>query len=166
MLIRDETGADEAEVDALIRAAIAGMPYSDGSEPQVMTTLREAGAAVVALVAEAAGRVVGQAAFSPVTINGRPSAWHGLGPLAVRPDCQRRGIGRALTAHGLERLRAIGSAGCVVLGDAGYYRHFGFRPDARLTAPGLPAEHFMILPFGDAVPTGAVAYHPAFQGDR
>ena len=50
----------------------------------------------------------------------------------------------------------------MVLGDTGYYGRFGFRHDPLLTAPGLPAEHFMVLPFGEDVPNGAVAYHPAF----
>lgn len=162
VLIRDETIADATAVDALIRAAFAGMPYSDGSEPRVMAALRDAGAAVVALVADESGAVVAQAAFSAVTVDGRQSGWHGLGPVSVRPDRQRRGLGSALVRSGLDRLRALGSTGCVVLGDTGYYARFGFRRDSRMTAPGLPAEHFMVLPFGDAAPAGAVAYHPAF----
>lgn len=163
MLIRDETAADAAQVDALIRAAFAGMPHSDGSEPRVMAALRDAGDGVIALVAVEHGVPVAQVAFSAVTVDNRPSGWHGLGPVAVRPDRQRRGFGSALIRCGLDRLRASGSAGCVVLGDTGYYARFGFRRDPRMTAPGLPAEHFMVLPFGDAVPTGAVGYHRAFS---
>lgn len=163
MLIRDETAADAGAVHDILRAAFAGQPYSDGSEPRILAALRDAGAVAVALVAVDAGEVVGQVAFSPVAIDGRASGWHGLGPAAVRPDCQRRGIGSALIARGLDRLRAMGSEGCVVLGDAGYYRRFGFRHDPRLSAPGLPAEHFMVLPFGSAVPAGDVRFHPAFS---
>jgi len=166
MRIRDEMPADAPAVEAVVRDAFAGVPYSDGSEPRIVDALRRAGASTLALVAvEGEGEseaVVGHVVFSPVTIDGRPSGWHGLGPLAVRPDRQRAGIGGALVTEGLVRLRALGSRGCVVLGDAGYYRRFGFRRDPRLTAPGLPAEHFMVLPFGEEVPDGAVAYHPGF----
>ena len=50
---------------------------------------------------------------------------------------------------------------CVLLGDPAYYRRFGFAPDPRLVLPGVPPEYFQALPFGDAVPTGTVAYHAA-----
>lgn len=166
MRVRDEVPADAPAVEAVVRDAFAGAPYSDGSEPRIVEALRRAGASAIALVAvEGAGAdeaVIGHVVFSPVTIDGRPSGWHGLGPLAVRPDRQRAGIGSALVAEGLGRLRALGSHGCVVLGDTRYYRRFGFRHDPRLTAPGLPTEHFMVLPFGEDVPNGAVAYHPGF----
>lgn len=162
MRIRSETSADVAAVHAVIATAFQGKPYSDGSEPAVMEALRAAGAAVVALVAEEAGEVVGQVAFSPVTIDGRASAWHCLGPIAVRPDRQGAGIGNALIVSGLERLRELGSAGCVLLGDPGYYRRFGFRAGTGLRAPGYPAEYFMALPFGPDAPAGIVAFHPAF----
>lgn len=162
MMVRDETPADATAVDALIAAAFAAMPFSDGSEPAVMAALRAAGAADPALVAEHAGEVVGQAAFSPVTIDGAPSAWCCLGPIAVRPDRQRAGIGSALVRAGLERLRRRGAAGCVLLGDPRYYRRFGFRTGTAMTAPGYPPEYFMALPFGPEIPAAAVGFHPAF----
>ena len=166
MQIRDEMPADAPAVEAVVRAAFAGMPYSDGSETRIVDALRRAGASAVTLVAvEGAGAgeaVVGHIMFSPVTIDGRSCGWHGLGPLAVRPDREHRGIGSTLVTEGLTRLRGLGSGGCVVLGDTGYYGRFGFRHDQRLTAPGLPAEHFMVLPFAEDVPSGAVAYHPGF----
>lgn len=160
--IRDETDIDVAAVQAVIADAFARTPYSDGSEPRIMADLRAAGAAVVSLVAEDAGGIAGQVVFSPVTVDGRPSAWHALGPLSVRPDRQRRGIGSSLVEAGLARLRGLGSEGCVLLGNPAYYRRFGFRRDDRLDAPGLPAEYFQVLPFGDAIPVGAVGFHAAF----
>lgn len=162
MLVRDETAADTDAVAQVIAEAFAGRPYSDGSEPQIMAALRGAGALTLALVAEIDGAVVGQAAFSPLTAAGRSSRWYGLGPVAVRPDCQRQGVGSAMIGHGLERLRSIGADGCVVVGDPAYYRRFGFRRDPALLVPGLPPEYVTVLPFGDALPAGPVAYHPAF----
>ena len=96
MRVRDEMPADAPAVAAVVRDAFAGMPYGDGSEPRIVDALRRAGATAVALVAVEGEAVVGHVVFSPVTIDGQPSGWHGLGPLAVRPDRQRRGIGSAL----------------------------------------------------------------------
>ena len=55
----------------------------------------------------------------------------GLAPLAVDPDCQRRGIGSRLVAQGLDRCRESGYRIAVVLGHPAYYPRFGFVP-ARL----------------------------------
>ena len=157
--VRDEQGADRPAVALLIASAFAGRSYASGTEDLIHAALHDAGS--VSLVAEERGRIVGQAIFSPVTIDGHASDWHGLGPVAVAPDRQGHGIGTALVADGLGRLRSLGSGGCIVLGNGGYYRRFGFRSPAGLHAPGLPPEHFFVLPFGEE-PTGAVSYHPAF----
>lgn len=163
MEIRDEIDVDAAAVDGLIESVFRGKSYSSGTEHLIMKALRDGGAATVSLVAEEGGRIVGQVVFSPVTIDGRDQGWHCLGPVAVRRQRQGQGIGRALIERGLARLHAAGSAGCVVVGDPAYYRRFGFRSDARLSAPGVPAAHFMVLPFRSGVPAGAVAFHEAFS---
>lgn len=49
-----------------------------------------------------------------------------LAPLAVRPDCQRQGIGMALTRAGLNACRLAAIEAVVVLGDPGYYSRLGF----------------------------------------
>lgn len=163
MEIREERAADAAVVDALIAEAFRGRPYSSGTEPAIMAELRRNGAASLSLVAQEGGAVVGQVVFSPATLNGRETGWQCLGPVAVRPDRQRRGIGSALIRTGLERLRAAGAAGCLLVGDPGYYRRFGFRGSPGLTAPGVPAANLLALPFGRELATGSVGFHPAFS---
>jgi len=158
--VRDEGPADFAAIGALIERAFAGKPYASGTEAAIVVALREAGAVTVGLVTEADGRVVGQVTFSPVTIDGMPSRWHALGPVAVEPGRQGQGIGGALIEAGLGRLRAMGSAGCVLTG-SGYDRRFGFRNSTRMRVEGYPAGDFFVLPFGDEA-EGAVAFHPAF----
>jgi putative acetyltransferase len=64
---------------------------------------------------------------------------------------------------GIAQLRALGSAGCVVLGNPAYYTRFGFRQHPRLLYPHAPARDFMVMPFGQQVPEGEAAYHPAFD---
>lgn len=162
MIIRDETPADHAAITAVIDEAFRGKPYSDGREAAIVVGLRDAGALTLSLVAEDDGRIIGQVAFSPVTIDEIHGQWHGLGPVAVAIARQRQGIGSRLIEKGLARLRQLGSSGCVLAGDPAYYTRFGFRNHPQLTYPGLPAEYFMALSFNGPVPSGVVRYHPAF----
>lgn len=165
MLIRPEDPTDAPAIASLIEQAFAGAPHADGSEAGIVDALRAAGALAVSLVAEADGALAGHVALSAVTIGttGDGTAhWYGLGPIAVAPDLQRQGIGSHLVRAGLARLAELGAAGCVVLGDPAYYRRFGFAVQPGLLLPGVPAGHFMALPFGPVRPQGAVAYHAAF----
>lgn len=107
--------------------------------------------------------MVGHVAFSPVTIDGRDLGWWGLGPVAVAPVEQRRGIGSSLIRSALRRLADAGVPGCVVLGDPAYYDRFGFAPRTGLVYPGPPLNHFMALPLTGVVPMGEVRYHSAFN---
>ena len=161
--LRDEQPGDAAAMGDLVRAAFDGAPHSDGTEAAILDGLRCAGALRLSLVAELDSAIVGQVAFSPVTVDGADQGWLGLGPVAVRPDRQGRGIGEALIREGLARIAAAGAAGCVVLGDPGYYRRFGFRSGPGLMLPGPPPEYFQALILNGPAATGVVAYHPAFS---
>jgi predicted N-acetyltransferase YhbS len=61
-----------------------------------------------------------------------------LGPLAVEPALQGRGMGRALVAHGRAEARRHGHRYCIVVGEPEYYRPFGFvnAPSRKLKLPG------------------------------
>lgn len=159
MRIRAETPADAAAIRRVMDVAFRGAPHSDGTEAAIVEALRGAGALSLSLVAEGGGRILGHAAFSEVTADGAPAGLFGLGPLAVLPKVQARGIGAALVREGLARLRG---RGCVVLGDPGGYGRFGFAATPGLRLPGVPPEYFMALTFGGPLPAGAVAHPPAF----
>ena len=109
IVIRDQTEADFAAVHELVIAAFKTMPYACGREQFLMDALWRTGAATAALVAEDAGAIVGQVAFSKVKVGGADVGWHGCGPLSVLPERQKQGVGGALMRAGLERLRALGS---------------------------------------------------------
>jgi putative acetyltransferase len=162
MLVREETPSDEAAIRTLVADAFRPMPFSDQTEHLIVDALRKQRALTLSLVAEDNASVVGHVAFSPVTVDGSDLGWHALGPIAVVPARRRQGIGSVLIEHGFGRLRALNSAGCVVLGDQRYYRRFGFRRDPQLTVADYPPEHFMILPLGGPAPKGIVRFHPAF----
>lgn len=161
--LRDEASGDAEAIAALTRAAFEHHPHSRQTEAFIVAALRRDGALTLSLVAEVDGRVVGHVAFSPVRVSDGSAGWYGLGPVSVAPELQRQGIGSALIRQGLQRLRALGAQGCVLVGEPGYYGRFGFRADPALQLPGVPAEYFMSLPWSAARAGGTVAFHPAFE---
>lgn len=162
MILREETAADAEAIAALVTAAFRNTPHSSGTEAAIVAALRRAGALSLSLVAEEARDITGYIAFSPVTTDNNAADWYGLGPLAVHPARQKRGIGAALVEAGLSHLREKQAAGCVVLGDPAYYRRFGFTVDDRLRYPEAPAPYFMQITLQGGTPAGIVRYHAAF----
>lgn len=161
MVIRDESGADRIAIRKVVAVAFEGHPFSNGREGELVDALRAADALTLSLVAED-DDIVGHLAVSPVSIDGASLGWFGLGPIAVLPERQRRGIGAALIGVALSRLRAANAAGCVVFGDPKYYGRFGFDIHAGLRFIGGPPELFSALPLASPIATGVVDYHPAF----
>ena len=166
VLVRPETQADVAAIHALTVAAFRTAAHSAGTEQFIVDALRRAGALAVSLVAVADGTLVGHVAVSPVTLSGGEPDWYGLGPISVLPEHQRRGVGTELMHAALQALRERGAAGCLLVGDPAYYRRFGFRPATGLEYSGVPAEYFMAVSFGAAVPQGVAAFHPAFGANE
>jgi putative acetyltransferase len=168
MRIRAETAADRDAV-ARLHAAAFGQP----AEAQLVDRLRDAGDAVVALVADDADAgVIGHILFSPVRLDPPPPApprWLGLAPMAVLPRYQRTGIGSALVRAGLNAARGAGASAVVVLGHAAYYPRFGFAPASRVGLRSIydaPDEAFMalaLLPGALGTLRGLVRYAPAFD---
>jgi len=162
MQIVQERPGDEAAIRTVTHAAFIGQPHSEQTEAAIVDALRVAGALTVSLVAIDGGVLVGHVAFSPVPIDGDDRGGFGLGPVSVAPARQREGIGSRLIARGLDDLTAQRARGCVVLGDPGYYRRFGFEPRPGLTYGGVPPEYFQALAFGGDNPVGEVEYHAGF----
>ena len=165
VILRNETNADVAAIAEVTAAAFETLAISRHTEPFIIAALRAAGALTVSLVAEQDGRIVGHIAFSPVTMSDGSPAWYGLGPVSVLPECQKRGIGRALIEEGISRLKQLGARGCCLVGHPGYYQRFGFRNPQGLAHVGVPAEVFFTLSFDGTTPQGTVEFHPAFMAE-
>jgi len=162
MIIRIEHPDDAPAIADLVRRAFLTAAHSCGREAEVVDELRRDRALMVSLVAEDASGLVGHLAASPATIAGK-GGWAGLGPLAVAPESQRRGIGSALMAEGLARLRRDGLAGAVLVGDPAYYLRFGFAARKGLTLAGVPPEVVLALAFGSEASWGEAVFHPALS---
>lgn len=163
-LIHEERTTDYVAIERVLIDAFARAEHASGREHLIVDSLRRDDALTLAVVAEQDHTILGHVAFSPVRIDGRSCGWHGLGPVAVRPSHQARGIGTALIREGLARLRQSGAAGCVVLGAPAFYSRFGFAGTPTLRFDAAPPEYFMALSLSGSRPAGCVTYHEAFAG--
>ncbi|KAA9393694.1 TIGR03086 family protein [Kocuria coralli] len=168
--IRPETPADVEAIRDLTTAAFDPVPYSDGSEPQIIDRLRADGDLAISLVAEdPSGRMIGHIAFSPVTAGNAARGWYGLGPVAVDPGRQGEGVGRALIEAGLAALKKFGASGCALVGDPGFYTRFGFSGGALSYQDMEPSlvQHLVLDDLApddaDAPPAGELRFPKAFD---
>jgi putative acetyltransferase len=160
--IRKEASTDVAAIEAVTTAAFKNAAHTSHTEQFIVAALRKAGALSVSLVADDSGTVIGHVAVSPVTVSDGTTGWYGLGPISVAPTYQRQGVGAQLMEHAVAELRALGAAGCVVLGEPGYYSRFGFKAEPSLVLPEVPPEYFLAVLFGGSLPSGSVSYHESF----
>jgi putative acetyltransferase len=163
--IRNERSGDEETIHILTLAAFEPMAFSDGSEAPIIQSLRKSGDLTLSLVAEEDGTIVGHIAFSPVTIDGIHKNWFGLGPVSVRPDRQRQGVGKALILRGLEKLKEHGACGCALIGNPEIYSRVGFESDGRLSYRNLDSSYVQRIVFSGPAPYGELKFAPAFESD-
>lgn len=96
---------------------------------------------ILSLVGVIGSSVVGHVIFTPCRIAGGDDKVALLGPLAVAPARQRKGIGKALVHAGFQQLENDRVSHVYVLGDPAYYKRFGFKPETHVAPPySLPAE--------------------------
>lgn len=118
--------------------------FGSDRKSKTVYRLREAVAPVDGLrfsAIDQAGLLLASLRFWPIGIETAPAIL--LGPLAVEPLLQGRGIGRALVRHGLSEAKRQGHGLCVVVGEPDYYGPYGFvnAPAAGLVLPGPVAPH-------------------------
>ena len=161
MIVRRELGGDEAPIRAVTAAAFAGPGENGPGEAPLVDWLRASTAWIpeLSLVAQDTdGGVVGHVLCTRGTIAAAPAL--GLGPLSVRPDRQRCGVGKALMHAVLGAADALGEPLVVLLGSTSYYPRFGFRLASEYgITPQRPewAAHFQVRVL--------TAYDPAVRGE-
>jgi predicted N-acetyltransferase YhbS len=130
--LEEETGDDYWEVEYLYdlcfapgRTALSSYRLRDGvpKVAHLCLTLRDDGDVLAAVIR-----------YWPVLVGGHPTLL--LGPVAVHPTRQGEGLGGLLIRESLTLARKMGWQRVLLVGDAPYYRRFGFeRKDGVLMPP-------------------------------
>lgn len=136
LTIRHELPVDAAAIERLHARA-----FGPGRFARTAFRLREGVPPDPALsfAAHVGTFLVGSIKVTAVGVGGHRALM--LGPLTVDPAFEGRGIGAALMARSIGAAREAGHDLIVLIGDAAYYRRFGFRviPPGQLVLPG-PAD--------------------------
>ena len=163
-VIRSATPADLPAICTLNDLAFGGP-----DEGRIVEALDDDGDTLLSLIAKTPDdQVIGHIQFFEIGLIGPgPAQIAGLGPMSVRPDIQRSGIGSVLVQYGLDSLARHGAHRVFVLGHPDYYPRFGFSVDATagFAAPwGGPA--FMAIELNAGGPGfGQLQYPAAFSED-
>jgi len=166
MIIRAESESDYKFIRTI---NIKAFPSS--AEADLVEKLRCANIDIISLVAEQGNKFVGHIFFSPVTLENDDSGLRiiGLGPMAVLPEYQNKGIGSELVNEGLKVSKDKGYDAVVVLGHPEYYPKFGFKSSKSF---GIKSEYdvaddtFMVKELKKGIlkgKHGTVKYHPFFN---
>ena len=120
--LAEETPADWWEVEALFdlcfapgREALSSYRLRDGVDPVKALCL---------VLRDGDGILAAAIRYWPVRIGGQPTLL--LGPIAVHPTRQGEGLGGYLIHESLTEARRLGWTRVLLVGDAPYYRRFGF----------------------------------------
>ncbi|GAA4884331.1 GNAT family N-acetyltransferase [Actinomycetospora straminea] len=162
MLVRRERPGDVPAVRAVVAAAF---PVPDGAAEPVEVGLLDRLRAdagwlpAFSLVAVVGDAVVGHVVATRGRVGEHPAL--GLGPIAVRPDHQGRGVGTAMVHAVVGAAEARDEVLVALLGEPGFYARTGFRPASELgvEAPD-PAwgRYFQARALVDDPPRGPFRY--------
>jgi len=162
--IHPETPADFAAISEVNRLA-----FGREGEASLVSGLRDGGYALLSLVAEVDGQVVGHIMFSrqPIITDSGVVEAVALAVMAVLPTHQRQGIGSRLVEAGLKICTEQGHRIVTVVGHPKFYPRFGFSTELakRLDGPCLGAAWMALelVPGALAGVTGEAEEPPPFR---
>lgn len=138
LVLRPQAAADTAQIDTLHDEV-----FGPGRFARTAYRIREAATAgpLLALTAWQNGdTLAGAILLTAISISGRRGAAL-LGPLAIAPDFQHKGLGMRLILESKVQIAAMGYELLILVGDAPYYARAGFHviPYGRIALPG-PAD--------------------------
>ncbi len=140
MKIKKPTPDDYAKISALLRQSFPG----SNKEVVLIENMHTHNRELHEWVCIHVNRVIAYICFS-TAYKGHEACGLHLGPLAVKPDFQRQGIGTELLRFAL-RQKIIQENKLFVLGNPLYYKKFGFEP---CSSPRCPFDtnnaHFLAI---------------------
>jgi len=136
IILEDTTPADHDAVEHLL-----DLTFGSDRHSKTSYRLREGNRAIAGLsllIRDPGAGLSGTISFWPIAIGAAAAPALLLGPLAVHPDRQNLGVGRALMREGLARAKAMGHRLVILVGDEPYYARVGFRrlPHGLIDLPG------------------------------
>jgi putative acetyltransferase len=167
VIVRAETAADHDEIRRINDEA-----FGETLESELVDAIRGSDRFVpdLSLVAGSRGQTLGHVISSYVDLEPGARRLLQVGPLAVLPSHQRRGVGSALMEETIRRADERGEPVLLIEGDPRYYGRFGFtRADALGIDPPAEAygpQYFMLRPLThyDAALRGRAVYPPETFG--
>lgn len=161
MAIRTATAKDR-EAIRLVEEHAFGQKVEAG----LVDALVDEGDALLELVAEEEGAVVGHVLFSRLFVEANQHKFPAvaLAPLAVEPAFHGTGIGGALVREAHLRLKDAGEKLSVVVGDPDYYGRFGYsHARAARFECDYNCDALQALAWGEAPAAGRLIYARAFD---
>lgn len=169
MLIRTETISDYKYVYNLNFAAFENRD----DEAKLVERIRftEGFIRELSLVADVQGEIMGHILLSKAKViqSNNEKEVIVLAPIAVKPDFQKKGIGRKLIEESLGRAKDLGYGLVLLIGHPTYYSKFGFQParnyGLELTQYKVPDDVFMVCELIDGElesTNGELIYPSAF----
>lgn len=136
----------ETAFDRNAREALLDVCFGDARFGKTCERLRSGRVPAFAFAMKENGRLIGTIRLWHIMAGGVPALL--LGPLAVAPSHEGRGLGSRLMHHALQKAAAAGHDAVILVGDAPYYARFGFREalTRNLVLPGpVEATRFLAL---------------------
>jgi predicted N-acetyltransferase YhbS len=172
--LRLEEPRDYNIVEEITYRAFLTADHASGTEALLAHKLRTDSAFVRELdfVAVVDGEVVGNIMYTKskvVSRDGIETETLTFGPLSVKPEMQKHGIGAALVRHTMSLAKDMGFRAVIIFGHESYYPRFGFAPCAKYnitTADGQNFDAFMADPLYDGAFDGVTgSFHdtPLFK---
>lgn len=149
LILREETPKDFKDIFEVNKIA-----FGQENEAKLIETLRNNTKVFIpelSIVAIENNKIVGHILFTKINIKddkGNLNESLGLAPMAVRPEFQKKGIGKQLILKGIETAKELGFKSVIVLGHKTYYPKFGFEPAEKwnIKAPfDIPSNAFMAI---------------------
>lgn len=155
--IRLETQDDYRETEVMVREAFWNVYKPGCNEHLILHKLRKVSAFVeeLGLVACYNNKIVGNIIYSEAKVinnQNKKSKILCMGPLAVLPSYQEKGIGSLLMKESISKAKLLGYKAVVIFGNPNYYHRFGFENAEKYdiqTADGDNFDAFMVLELYD-----------------
>ena len=130
-IIRNEEERDYFEVENVTREAFWNIYRPGCNEHLVTHNLRNNPTFIKKLdyIVEINGEIIGTIIYSHGTLrldNGGEMDFITFGPVGIRPDYQKNGVGQELIRYSIDRAKDLGYDAIFITGNPIYYNRFGF----------------------------------------